>query len=176
LEIVMLYDEESARSSGKNLCGRALAQLGPRYAIHLLPWELSVTEFPMLTDIVAREAMESPFLLVTINGAKAVTREAEAFSRRCVAVMRRSGAALVVQLHGIAPAQEQSSPAYRCLKQIAEDAKIPIFSEVVELKHQSRGAGRPSPKRSDLLFVATPPQTSPINSITSPAPRAPKEI
>lgn len=151
LEIVSLFDEESAREAGKNLCDRVLAQLGPRYAMHLLPWKLSVTEFPMLTDIVLREATRSPFLLVTINGEIALTPEVESFIRRC------AGAALVVQLYGISHAQQESSSAYQSLKQIAEDSKIPIFSEVIELNQSSRSAGRASPNRSGFP-VAIPPQ------------------
>jgi hypothetical protein len=162
LEIPMLFDEDDAREAGENLCNRVLTQLGPRYAVHLLPWKLSVTQFPMLADIVTRETMWSPFFLVTINGEKAVTPEVEAFIRRCAQVMRRSNAALVVQLHGIAKAQKESSPTYQCLSRIAEEAKIPIFSTVVELK-QSRGAGRPSPSRNGSA-VAILPQTPPKDS------------
>ncbi|HVM61275.1 MAG TPA: hypothetical protein VMV72_10450 [Verrucomicrobiae bacterium] len=161
LEIPMLFDDDNARGAGENLCRRVLAQLGPRYAVHLLPWNLSVTRFPVLTDIVAREAMWSPFFLVTINGEKVVTPEVEAFIRRCAAAMQRAGAALVVQLYGISKAQQESSPSYQCLKRIAADAKIPVFSTVVELKHKSRGAGRASPNRSVSPFVAVPPQTPP---------------
>jgi len=156
LEIVALFDEESAREAAENLCDRVLTQLGPRYSVRLLPWKLSVTEFPILTDIVAGEAVRSPFLLVTIKGEIALTPKVESFIRRCADAMRCSGGALVVQLHGIAQAQKESSPAYQCLSCIAEEAKIPIFSTVVELK-QSRGAGRASPNRSGFP-VAIPPQ------------------
>ena len=164
LEIVMLFDEDNAREAGENLCRRVLAQLGPRYAIHLLPWKLSVTKFPILTDIVAREAMWSPFFLVTVNGKEAITPEVEAFIRRCAEVMHRSKAALVAQLHGIARNQLKSSPAYQSLKRIADDSRIPVFSTIVELNHHSRGAGRASPNRSDSPFVAHPPQPPPIAS------------
>ena len=156
LEVPMLFDEEESREAGQSLCERVLTHLGPRYAMHLLPWKLSVTRFPTLAEIVAREAMRSPFLLVTINGANAVTPEVEAFIRRCAAV----SAALVVQLHGIAKDQKESSPVYELLTQIAEEAKIPIFSTVVEL-NQNRGAGRPSPYRKESPFRAARLQTSP---------------
>lgn len=162
LEIPMLFDDDNAREAGENLCNRLLAQLGPRYAMHLLPWKLSVTRFPQLAEIVAREAMRSPFLLVTINGANAVTPEVDTFIRRCADALHGGGGALVVQLHGIAKAQKESSPVYQCLKRIADDSKIPIFSTVVEL-NQSRGAGRPSPIRSGSA-VAIPPQTPPKDS------------
>lgn len=160
LEIVMLYDEEGAREAGENLCNRVLRQLGPRYAVHLLPWKLSVTQFPMLKDIVVRETTQGPFLLVTISGAKPVTLEVEAFIRRCADALHRGGGALVVQVHGIAKAQKESSATYQCLSRIADDARIPIFSTVVELK-QSRGAGRTSPNRSGSPFVATRLQSPP---------------
>ena len=164
LEIPMLFDDDDARETGANLCDRLLVQLGLRYAMHLLPWKLTVTRFPQLAEIVAREAMRSPFLLVTINGANAVTREVETFIRRCADALHGGGGALVVQLHGIAKAQKESSPVYQCLSRIAEEAKIPIFSTVVDLNHQSRGAGRASPNRSGSPFVAIPPQTSPKDS------------
>ena len=160
LEIVMLFDEDNAREAGENLCRQVLAQLGPGYAIHLLPWKLSVTKFPILTDFVVREAMWSPFFLVTINGEKAMTPEVEAFVRQCAEVMHRSKAALVAQLHGIARNQLKSSPAYQCLKRIADDSQIPVFSTVVQL-NGSRGAGRASPNRSESPFVTHPPQPSP---------------
>lgn len=163
LEIVMLYDEEGAREAGENLCNRVLRQLGPRYAVHLLPWKLSVTQFPMLTDIVVRETTQGPFLLVTISGEKALTPEVETFIRRCAAAMRNSGGALVVQLHGISKDHKESSPVYRSLTRIADDANMPIFSTVVELNHRSRGAGRTSPYRSGSAVTASP-QTSPIAS------------
>ncbi len=158
LEIPILFDEEDGREAGENLCDRLLAHLGPRYAVHPLPWKLTVTRFPQPAEIVAREAMRSPFLLVTINGANAVTPEVETFIRRCADALRRGGAALVVQLHGIAKAQKESSPAYQCLSRIAEEAKIPIFSTVVELK-QSRGAGRASPNRTSFTHLAALPKT-----------------
>jgi len=158
LEIPTLYDEEDAREAGKNLCGRILAQLGPRYANHLLPRKLTVTKFPMLAEIVAREAMRSPFLLMTINGANAVTPEVETFIRRCAAALRRGGAALVVQLYGTSKDEQELSSAYRCLKQIADESKIPIFSIVVEL-NQSRGAGRASPNRTSFTHLAALPNT-----------------
>jgi len=163
LEIVVLFDEDGAREAGVSLCHRVLAQLGPRYAIHLLPWDLSVTQFPILTDIVARETMWSPFFLVTVSGKEAITPEVEAFIRRCAEVMHRSKAALVAQLHGIARNQLKSSPAYQCLKRIADDSQIPVFSTAVELD-RSRGAGRASPNRSGSPFVASPPQTLPKSS------------
>ena len=164
LEIPMLFDDDDARETGANLCDRLLVQLGPRYAMHQLPWKLTVTRFPQLAEIVAREAMRSPFLLVTINGANAVTPEVETFIRRCADALHGGGGALVVQLHGIAKAQKESSPVYQCLSRIAEEAKIPIFSKVVDLNHQSRGAGRASPNRSGSPFVAIPPQTPPKDS------------
>jgi len=164
LEIPMLFDDDDAREAGENLCNRVLAHLGPRYAVHLLPWKLSVTRFPQLAEIVVREAMGSPFLLVMINGEDAVTPEIEAFIRQCADALHRGGAAMVAQLHGISEDQLESSLVYRCLKGIAEDAKIPIFSTVVELNQQSRGAGRASPNRSGSPFVAIPPQTLPIVS------------
>jgi hypothetical protein len=164
VEIVMLFDEEDAREAGKNLCDRLLAQLGPRYAIHLLPWKLTVTGFPQLAEIVAREAKRSPFLIVTVNGAKALTPEVEALLQRCAAAMRRGGAALVVQLYGIDKAQKESSQAYQCLSRIAEEAKMPIFSKVIELNQSSRGAGRASPRRNGSPLVAFPPQTLPMAS------------
>jgi hypothetical protein len=149
----MLFDE--AQEAAETLCDRLLVHLGPRYAIKLLPWKLTVTQFPTLTEIVAREAMRAPFMLVTINGANAMAPEVEALLRRCAEAMRRGGTALVVQLYGISKGEKELSPAYRCLKQIADDAKIPIFSTVVELNQSSRGAGRPSPRRSGSPFVAT---------------------
>jgi glycine/D-amino acid oxidase-like deaminating enzyme len=176
LEIPMVFDNDDAREAAENLCDRLLAQLGPRYAIHLLPWKLTVTRFPQLAEIVAREAMRSPFLIVTVNGATALTPEVEAFLQRCAAAMRRGGAALVVQLYGIAALtprlvadsdskdEKELSPAYRCLKQIADDSKIQIFSTIVDINHQSRGAGRASPRRNGSPFVAFPPQTLPIAS------------
>jgi hypothetical protein len=162
LEIPMLFDE--AQEAAETLCDRLLVHLGPRYAIKLLPWKLTVTQFPTLTEIVAREAMRAPFLLVTINGANALTTEVEALIRRCAAAMRRGGAALVVQLYGITKDEQELSPTYLCLKQIADDAQIPIFSTVVELNQSSRGAGRASPRRNGSPFVAIPPQTLPIAS------------
>ena len=159
LEIPVLFDE--VQEAAETLCDRLLVHLGPGYAIKLLPWKLTVTQFPTLTEIVAREAMRAPFLLVTINGTNAVMAEVESFIRRCAAALHRGGAALVVQLYGISKDEMELSPAYRCLKQIADDAKIPIFSTIVELNHQSRGAGRASPNRSGSPFVAIPPQTLP---------------
>ena len=157
LEIPVLFDE--AQETAETLCDRLLVHLGPTYAIKLLPWKLTVTQFPTLTEIVAREAMRAPFLLVTINRANALTPEVEALVRRCAAALHRGGGALVVQFYDISKDKKESSPAYRCLKQIAEDAKIPIFSTIVELNHQSRGAGRASSRRNGSPFVAFPPQT-----------------
>jgi hypothetical protein len=158
LEIPMLFDK--AQAAAETLCDRLLAQLGPRYAIRLIPWKLTVTQFPTLTEIIAREALRAPFLLVTINGATPLTPEVEALIRRCAAALRRGGAALVVQLYGIAKAEQELSPAYVCLKQIADDAQILIFSTVVE-RNQNRGAGQPTPYRQESPFRAACLQTSP---------------
>ena len=164
VEIPMLFDDDDARAAAETLCDRLRVQLGPRYAIHLLPWKLTVTQFPTLAEIVAREALRSPFLLVSINGANALTPEVEALIRRCAAALHRGGAALVVQLNGIAKGEQESSPAQQCLARIAEESTLPLFSTVVELNQQSRGAGRASPRRNGSPFVAFPPQALPIAS------------
>lgn len=164
LEIPMLFDEEDGREAGQHLCQRLRAQLGPRYALHLLPWKLTVTRFPQLAEIVAREALRASFLLVAISGDQGVTPEAEAFLRRCADALHRGGGALVVQLHGIAPAQKESSPAGQCLRRIAAAASIPIFLTVVTSNQPSGGAGRPTPHRNGTPFVAIPPQTSLVTS------------
>ncbi len=157
LEVPFLFDD--VREAAETLCERLLGQLGPRYAIHLLPWKTTVTQFPTLTDIVAREALRAPFMLVTLNGANTITPEVEALIRRCAAALQRGGGALVAQLYDIARDAKEWSSAYRTLKQIADDSHIPIFSTVVELNQQSRGAGRASPRRNGSPFVAFPPQT-----------------
>ncbi len=156
LEIPMLFDHENAREIAEELCHRLLAQLGPRYSIKLLPWKLSVTEYPMLMDIVVREAIRSPFLLVTIDGESCLADDVKGLIRRCATAMSRSGGALVGQFYGITKEQLESLPACQCLQQIAEESNIPIFSTVVSL-NQSRGAGCASPRRSGSPFVASLP-------------------
>ncbi len=160
LEIPMFYDDADAREAGREFCDRALLRLGSRSVIHLLPWKLTVARYPVLTEIVAREAMHAPFVLVTLHGAKPLSPEVESFIRRCAAAMNRGGSALVLQLYGIEKDKMEFSPVYRCLNQIAKDSKIPFFLEVIE-----RGAGRAFPRRNGSPFVAFPPQTTPTHTL-----------
>jgi len=53
---------------------------------------------------------------------------------RCARAIHAADGALVAQLHGILKINEELSPAYGCLRQIAHHTGVQFFSEVVELR------------------------------------------
>lgn len=132
LNMVILYDSIGAGKRAKELCDRVVAGLGAAYTLNCHCWNLSMLQSPVAAQFVARETTQSPCLMVAVNANVTLARPLEAVLGQCARAMRSAGTALVAQLHGIPKENEEHAPAYRRLKQIAANAGIPFFSEVIE--------------------------------------------
>ena len=132
LDMVILYDSIGAGKRAKELCDRVVASLGAAYTLNCHCWNLSMLQSPVAAQFVARETAHSPCLMVAVNANVTLARPLEGVLGQCARAMRRAGTALVAQLHGIPKGNEERALAYRRLKQIAANAGIPFFSEVIE--------------------------------------------
>ena len=132
LDMVILYDSIGAGKRAKELCDRVVASLGAVYTLNCHCWNLSMLQSPVAAQFVARETAQSPCLMVAVNGNVTLARPLETVLGQCARALRHAGTALVAQLHGIPKGNEERAPAYCRLKQIAANAGVPFFSEVIE--------------------------------------------
>jgi hypothetical protein len=132
LDMVILYDSIGAGKRAKELCDRVFAGLGAAYKLNCRCWNLSMLQSPVAAKFVARETAQSPCIMVAVNGNVTLAQPLETVLGQCARALRHAGTALVTQLHGIPKGSEECAPAYRRLRQIAANADIPFFSELIE--------------------------------------------
>ncbi len=132
LNMVILYDNLHAGQRAKELCDRVATQLGDDCELRFHCWNFAMLNDPVAARVVTIQATSAPCLIVACNGRDELTRPVETFLTKNTRALRASGTALVAQLHGIPGGKEEQLPAHRSLKQIAAQAGIPFFSEVVE--------------------------------------------
>ena len=132
LDMVILYDNLDAGKRAKELCDRIAGRLGDSCKLKLHCGSFSMLSNPVAARVVTFQIMSAPCLIVACNGNDDLPRPVEAFLKESARVMCGAGTALVAQLHGIPGGREEQLPAHRCLQQIAANAGIPFFSEVIE--------------------------------------------
>ena len=131
LDMVILYDNLHAGRRAKELCDRVAARLEPDVELRFHCWSFAMFSNPVAARLVTIQVMSAPCLIVACNGNNDLTRPVETFLKQSARVLRGAGTALVAQLHGIPGGKEEHLPAHRRLTQLAANAGVPFFSEVI---------------------------------------------
>jgi len=139
MEALIVYDSVRSGKRAKELCDRLGQQLAPDCELRLSVWSLSALQLPTLEQAVASAAEHPGLLIVAVNGDRTLPRSVKGCLHRCARAIHAADGALVTQLHGILKINEELSPAYGCLRQIAHHAGVQFFSEVVELREDELG-------------------------------------
>src|SRR5882762_147627 len=129
-DVLIVYDSVRSGKRAKELCDR----LGQNCELSLSVWSLSALRLPALARAAAHEAERAILLIVAVNGGETLPRHVKICLHRCARAIHAADGALVAQFHSILKMNEELCPVYGCLKQIAHDAGVRFFSEVVELR------------------------------------------
>src|SRR6267154_597231 len=134
MEVLIVYDNIRSGKRAKELCDRLAQQLAPDSELNFSVWSLTALQLlPTMAQADARAAEHAALLIVAVNGDKTLPRLVKSFLHRCARSIHAADGALVAQLHGILKMNEELSPVYGCLRQIAHHAGVRFFSEVVKL-------------------------------------------
>src|SRR6267142_1220878 len=139
LDVLIVYDSIRSGKRAKELCDRLGQRLAPDCELNLSVWSLSALQLPTRAQAAASAAEHAALLIVAVNGDKTLPRPVKSCLHRCARAIHAADGALVAQLHGILKINEELSPAYGCLRQIAHHAGVQFFSEVVELREDEPG-------------------------------------
>lgn len=132
LNVLVAYDNLRSGIKAKNLCDRLTRYLDPPCELRISFWSFSALQLPHLARTAEEEAAQTHLLIVAINGDGDLRPRVKSWFSRCFRRIRSNGGALTAQFHGILRMHLELSPAYECLKQIADNAGVDFFSEVVE--------------------------------------------
>ena len=138
MHVLIIYDSLPAGKRAKELCDRLGKHLASGRPPTLSVWSLSTLQFPALAQAAASEAGNAALLIVALSGDTPLPQWAKSCLAKCACAIRTADGALVAQLRGILPINEELCPVYGCLRDIAHHAGVRFFSEVVEgLDNQS---------------------------------------
>jgi hypothetical protein len=129
--VLILYDSVCSGKHAKELCDRLQKRLGSDYELNVNLWNLAALEIFTLSQAAAEAATQSGLLLIAVNGDKSLPPFVRSWVSR-YARKSRTGGAVAAQFHGIIRMGLQLAPAYDDLKQIAHEAGMDFFSEVIE--------------------------------------------
>ena len=132
LNVLVVYDDLAAGLLSKDLYDRLVQRFDPACPFTLIAWSLSALTLPELARAAADDAAKTDLLIVAVNGETILPSSIKSWISRSVRRVRSHAGALVAQLHGIVRTDQEITPAYGCLKHIAEDFGVDFFSEVVE--------------------------------------------
>ena len=132
LTVLVAYDTLRSAIKAKALCDRLTQQITPACGLTLGYWSLSAMQQPSLAQAVDNEAASAELLIVAVNGDECLETPVKRSLVRCIRRVRAHGGALVAQLYGILKMDEELSPTYGCLKQLAQELGVDFFSEVLE--------------------------------------------
>src|SRR6267154_6215623 len=138
-DVLIVYDSVRSGKRAKELCDRLGQQLAPDCKLNFSVWSLSALQLPTLEQAAASAAEHAALLIVAVNGDKTLPRPVKSCLHRCARAIHAADGALVAQLHGILKINEELSPAYCYLRQIAHHDDLRFFSEVVELPDNELG-------------------------------------
>src|SRR6266481_6524694 len=127
-DVLIVYDSVRSGKRAKELYDRFGQQLSPDCELNLSVWSLSALQLPTLAQAAASAAEHAALIIVAVNGDKTLPRPAKSCLHRCARAIHAADGALVAQLHGILKINEELSPAYGCLRQIAHHAGVQFFS------------------------------------------------
>ena len=167
--VLIVYDSVRSGKRAKELCDR----LGQYCELNLSIWNLSALRLPALARAAAHEAGRAILLIVAVDGDEMLPRHVKTCLHKCARAIHAADGALLAQFHSILKMNEELCRAYRCLKQIAQHAGVPFFSEVVELPEdeldcssaESLGASQGQFRRPRLNLAQ---KQSSTNSLTVP--------
>jgi hypothetical protein len=142
--VLILYDSVASGKRAKELCDRLGKELDREDEPTFSLWNLASLQVAPLAQVALADAAGVALLIVAVNGDDALPPSVKSWISRWGRVARTTGGALVAQLHGIVRMNEELSPAYACLKHIANDEGLDFYSEVVE----------PSAEESDYSLEA----------------------
>jgi len=131
LHVLVVYDNLASGIKAKGLCDRLAQPFKPALPWALSFWSLSALALPLLAREAADEAAQTDLLIVVVDGDLALPPALKSWLSRSARGLRTRAGALVAQLHGILKMDQEASPAYACLKHIAEDSAVDFFAEVV---------------------------------------------
>lgn len=129
--VLVAYDELASGIQARDLCDRLAQSFKPSRPWTFSFWSLAALGFPLLAREAADEAAQAHLLIVAVNGEAILPPHLKSWISRSARRVRAHAGALVAQFHGILPMNYELSPAYTCLKHIADDAAVEFFSEVV---------------------------------------------
>jgi hypothetical protein len=132
MNVLVAYDNLRSGIKAKHLCDRLAQHLAPPGEFRISFWSLSALQLPQLARAAEEEAVQTDLLIVAVNGDGDLRPCVKSWFSRCARRIRSNGGALTAQFHGILRMHLELSPAYECLKQIADNAGLDFFSEVVE--------------------------------------------
>jgi len=132
MNVLVMYDNLCAGIKVKDLCDQLTQRLAPGCELQLSLWSHSALKIPQLARAAEDEATQTDLLIVAVSGDEALPPLVKSWISRCTRKLRSHAGALAVQLHGILRMNQELSPAYECLKHIADDSGVDFFSEVAE--------------------------------------------
>jgi hypothetical protein len=132
LDVLVVYDGSRAGKGAKELCDRLRLQLPCECRLNLSLWSLPVLQVPSVARAAGAEAAGADVLVVAVNGDRPLPAPVRSWIAKCALRLPRGVGAVVAQLHGIVKLGQELSPAYGALLQIARDAGVGFFSEVIE--------------------------------------------
>jgi hypothetical protein len=132
LNVLVVYDNLVSGIKAKDLCDRLAQHFKTSCPLRLSFWSLFALRLPTLAGAAAEEAAQTDLLIVAVDGDAALSPPVKSWISRSTRGLRSHAGALVAQFHGIVRMNQETAPAYECLKHIADDAGVDFFSEVVE--------------------------------------------
>jgi hypothetical protein len=140
LNVLVAYDNLVSGIRAKDLCERLAQHFKPTCQLTLSFWSLSALRLPQLAAAAADEAVQTDLLIVAVDGDATLPPPIQSWIRRSTRRLRSHAGALVAQFHGILRMNQETSPAYECLKHIADDSGVDFFSEVVNPADEKLGS------------------------------------
>jgi len=132
LNVLVAYDNLCSGINAKELCDRLTRHLRATCALQSSFWSFSALQLPDLTRAAADETAQADLLIIAANGEQALSPCIQSWIRRWARRMHSDCSMLAAQLHGILKMDQELSPAYGCLKQIADDSGVNFLSQVIE--------------------------------------------
>jgi hypothetical protein len=132
LDVLIAYDHINSGKHAKELCDRLGEQLAAGCEIHVKLWKFAVLHFPGAMQAAAREAARAALVIIAANGEEDLPLPVKSWIRLWADHKEGDGGALVAQFHGIARVVKELAPAHAYLSQIARNAGLDFFSQVIE--------------------------------------------
>jgi hypothetical protein len=130
--VLVAYDNIRSGIGAKVFCDRFSQQLGTARKLQLGLWSFSALQRRQLAELAAVEAGQTDLLIVAVSGDAELPRPLKSWISHSLRRIRARDGILVAQVHGILKMDQEMSPAYACLKHLAEDAGVRFFAEAVE--------------------------------------------